>query len=336
MTPEPAAEFGVGSDTLTDAFGEALARLGTESSRFVVLDGGPIGTTGAHHFREAHPERYFGFGSAHQTMVAAAKGLASVGFIPVVTAPAAFLLKGAAQIRLSLACAEANAKIVGTQAGLDAGERGVVFQALEDIAAFRAIPGMTVIAPADCGEAAMATRAMLERDGPVYLRLGNRSSKASVSDAGFELGKGTILRNGTDVTIVACGVEVERALDAALLLAHDNIDARVVNLATIKPIDGELLARCADVTGAFVTAEDHNISGGLGGAVAEALAQSLPCPIEFVGVRDVFGTGGSPEELAQHFGIAAEHIAEAAKRAVMRKRAQQSAERPARRRAAAG
>jgi len=334
MAPEPAAEFG-GPDTLNDAFGEALMRLGRELSRLVVLDAGPIGATGAHHFREAHPERYFEFGSAHQTMVAAAKGLASVGFIPVVTAPCAFLLKGSAQIRLSLACVEANAKIVGTQAGLDAGERGVVFQALEDIAAFRAIPGMTVIAPADSGETAMATRAMLEIDGPVYLRLGNRSSKVSISDAGFELGKGTILRDGSDVTIVACGAEVERALDAALLLADDNIDARVVNLATIKPIDGELLARCADVTGAVVTAEDHNVSGGLGGAVAEALAQSVPCPIEFVGVRDVFGTGGSSEELAQHFGIAAEHIAEAAKRAVMRKRAF-SAERPARRRAAAG
>ncbi|HTO41001.1 MAG TPA: transketolase C-terminal domain-containing protein, partial [Rhizomicrobium sp.] len=193
-------------------------------------------------------------------------------------------------------------------------------QALEDLAAFRAIPGMTVISPADPMEMALATRAILEFAGPVYMRTG-RSPSARVygNDHTFEIGKGDVVRDGSDVTIVACGVEVARALDAAQRLAEENISARVVNMATIKPIDVALLARCAAETGAIVTAEDHNIYGGLGGAVAEALAATQPCPIEFVGVRDVFGASGEPDELADHFQISAPFIADAARRVIARK-----------------
>jgi transketolase len=169
---------------------------------------------------------------------------------------------------------------------------------------------------------ALATRAMLEYDGPVYMRTGRSpSARLFGDDHTFEIGKGRILRDGDDVTIVACGAEVARALAAADMLAADGISARVVNMPTIKPIDATLLARCSVETGAIVTAEDHNIHGGLGGAVAEALASTTPCPVEFVGVKDTFGASGEPEELAHHFGISAPFIADAARRVVHRKRA---------------
>jgi transketolase len=189
------------------------------------------------------------------------------------------------------------------------------------MAAFRAIPGMTVISPADPIEMKLATRAMLEFDGPVYMRTGRSPAKKLFGDDHtFEIGKGKIVRDGKDVTIVACGVEVARAVEAAEMLAADGVEARIVNMATIKPIDSELLARCAKHTGCFVTAEDHNIHGGLGSAVAESLAGSHPCPIEYVGVKDVFGASGEPEELAEQFGLTAPFIAKAAKRAISRKK----------------
>jgi transketolase len=286
-----------------------------------VLDADIAGGTGAHHFRKSHPERFLQFGIAEQNMMAAAGGLAAVGYIPVVTTFAVFCLRAIEQARLSLAYARRNAKIVASHPGLDVGPDGGSAQALEDLAAFRAIPGMTVISPADPIEAALATRAILEFEGPVYMRTGRSPSKR-VYDEGhrFEIGKGHVVRDGSDVTIVACGVEVARAIDAAEKLAEENISARVVNMATIKPIDSTLLARCAAETGAIVTAEDHNIHGGLGGAVAEALAATRPCPMEFVGVKDTFGASGEPEELAHHFGISAPFIADAAKRAIARKR----------------
>jgi transketolase len=306
---------------LREAFGKALAGLAKEFPKVVVLDADIAGGTGAHHFRKSHPERFLQFGIAEQNMMAAAGGLAAVGYIPVVTTFAVFCLRAIEQARLSLAYARRNAKIVASHPGLDVGPDGGSAQALEDLAAFRAIPGMTVISPADPIEAALATRAILEFEGPVYMRTGRSPSKR-VYDEGhrFEIGKGHVVRDGSDVTIVACGVEVARAIDAAEKLAEENISARVVNMATIKPIDSTLLARCAAETGAIVTAEDHNIHGGLGGAVAEALAATRPCPMEFVGVKDTFGASGEPEELAHHFGISAPFIADAAKRAIARKR----------------
>jgi transketolase len=180
---------------------------------------------------------------------------------------------------------------------------------------------MTVISPADPIETALATRAILEFEGPVYMRTGRSPAKRVFGDDHrFEIGKGNIVRDGSDVTIVACGVEVARALEAAARLEADGVSARVVNMATIKPIDTELLARCAEETGAIVTAEDHNIYGGLGGAVAEALAATRPCPVEFVGLNDTFGASGEPEELAEYFRISAPFIAQAARRVIARKR----------------
>jgi transketolase len=309
------------SDSLREAFGKALSALGDEFPKLVVLDADIAGGTGVHHFRKSHPDRMIQFGIAEQNMMAAAGGMAAVGLIPVVTTFAVFCLRAIEQARLSLGYARRNAKIVASHPGLDVGPDGGSAQALEDLAAFRAIPGMTVLSPADPAEMALATRAMLEYDGPVYMRTG-RSPCARIfgDNHKFEIGKGQILRPGHDVTIVACGVEVARALNAADMLAEDGISARVVNMPTIKPIDAKLLSACAVETGALVTAEDHNIHGGLGSAVAEALAQTTPCVIEFVGVKDTFGASGEPEELAQHFGISAPFITDAARRAIARKR----------------
>jgi transketolase len=319
-TSEAPALIGTAGDSLREAFGKALSSLADEFPQLVVLDADIAGGTGVHHFRKSHPERFLQFGIAEQNMMAAAGGLAAVGMLPVVTTFAVFCLRAIEQARLSLAYARRNAKIVASHPGLDVGPDGGSAQALEDLAAFRAIPGMTVISPADATEAALATRAILEFDGPVYMRTGRSPAKRVFGDDHiFEIGKGRIVRDGADVTIVACGVDVSRALEAADALAREDISARVVNMATIKPIDSELLARCAEETGAFVTAEDHNIYGGLGGAVAEALAATRPAPIEFVGVKDVFGASGEPDELAEAFGLTAPHIALAAKRAIARK-----------------
>jgi transketolase len=309
------------SDSLREAFGKALSALGDEFPNLVVLDADIAGGTGVHHFRKSHPKRLLQFGIAEQNMMAAAGGLAATGLIPVVTTFAVFCLRAIEQARLSLCYARRNAKIVASHPGLDVGPDGGSAQALEDLAAFRAIPGMTVISPADPTEMALATRAMLEYQGPVYMRSGRSPApRLFGDDHKFEIGKGQILRDGDDVTIVACGVEVARAQTAADMLARENISARVVNMPTIKPIDTALLSRCSLETGAIVTAEDHNVFGGLGGAVAEALAQTRPCPIEFVGVKDSFGASGEPEELAQHFGISAPFIADAARRVLARKK----------------
>ncbi|HEY1707374.1 MAG TPA: transketolase C-terminal domain-containing protein [Rhizomicrobium sp.] len=317
---EAPALIGTSGDSLREAFGKALSGLADEFSNVVVLDADIAGGTGVHHFRKSHPERFLQFGIAEQNMMAAAGGLAAVGMLPVVTTFAVFCLRAIEQARLSLAYARRNAKIVASHPGIDVGPDGGSAQALEDLAAFRAIPGMTVISPADPVETALATRAILEFDGPVYMRTGRSPATRVFGDGhSFTIGKGTIVRDGSDVTIVACGVEVGRAIEAADSLAREGIAARVVNMATIKPIDTELLVQCAEETGCIVTAEDHNIHGGLGGAVAEALAATRPCPIEFVGVRDTFGASGEPDELAVAFGIGSGHIAEAARRAVARK-----------------
>jgi len=312
--------IGTSGDSLREAFGKALSSLADEFPKLVVLDADIAGGTGVHHFRKSHPARFLQFGIAEQNMMAAAGGLAATGLLPVVTTFAVFCLRALEQARLSLAYARRNAKIVASHPGIDVGPDGGSAQALEDLAAFRAIPGMTVISPADPIETALATRAILEFEGPVYMRTGRSPARRVFGDDHrFEIGKGCIVRDGGDLTIVACGVEVARALEAAETLAKESIDARVVNMATIKPIDRELLSRCAAETGAMVTAEDHNIYGGLGGAVAEALAATTPCPIEFVGLRDTFGASGEPEELAVLFGIGSGAIAQAARRVLARK-----------------
>jgi transketolase len=322
MSADTPALIGTSGDSLREAFGKALSALANEFPKVVVLDADIAGGTGVHHFRKSHPGRFLQFGIAEQNMMAAAGGLAATGLIPVVTTFAVFCLRAVEQARLSIAYSGRNAKIVASHPGLDVGPDGGSAQSLEDMAAFRAIPGMTVLSPADPVEMAQATRAMIEFNGPVYMRTGRSPARRLFDDSHkFEIGKGQIIREGRDVTLVACGVEVARALDAAELLAADDIKARVVNMPTIKPIDATLLLRCAGETGAFVTCEDHNIHGGLGSAVAESLARTHPCPIEFIGVKDRFGQSGEPDELAELFELTAPHIARAAKNAITRKRA---------------
>ncbi len=313
--------IGKSSNSLREAFGQAITEAGAHFSNLVVLDGDVAGGTGAHHFRKAYPKRFYQCGIAEQNMMCVAAGMAAVDLLPVVTSFAVFCLRAVEQARLSIGFSEKNVKIVASHPGLDVGPDGGSAQALEDLAAFRAIPGMVVISPADAYETALATRAMLEYKGPVYMRTG-RSPAPDLFQApySFEIGKGRIIREGTDLTLVACGVEVARSLEAAALLEAEGISARVVNLSTIKPVDVDLMVRCAKETGAIVTAEDHNIYGGLGSAVAECLVQHHPCPIEFVGVKDVFGESGDPAALAEKYELTAPFIAKAAHRVLKRKK----------------
>jgi len=319
MTKAPQL-IGSSGDSLREAFGKELSKLADNFANVVVLDADVAGGTGIHNFRGAHPDRFYQFGIAEQNMVAAAGGLAATGLIPVVTTFAIFTLRALEQARLSVAYANRNVKIVASHPGLDVGPDGASAQCLEDLAAFRAIPNMVVISPADQIETEQATRAILEHVGPVYMRTGRSpATRLFGDDHVFEIGKGQIIQDGSDVTIVACGVEVARSLDAATILSSEGISARVVNMATIKPLDHALLERCARETGCMVTAEDHNILGGLGGAVAESLVAHTPCPVEFVGVNDRFGLSGEPDELVEHFGIGPTHIADAARRVLTRK-----------------
>lgn len=311
--------IGCEGDSLREAFGKSLVRLGSHHHNFVVFDADVAGGTGTHHFRKHFADRFYQFGIAEQNMMAMAGGFSCTGVIPFVTTFAVFCLRALEQVRLSIAYPHRNVKIVASHPGLDVGPDGASAQCLEDLAAFRAIPGMTVVSPADPLEVDQATEAILSYDGPVYMRTGRSpTTRILTSNYQFTLGKGVVLRKGRDVTLVACGVQVARALDAADILLQDGIRARVVNMSTIKPIDSELLARCAEETGCFVTAEDHNTHGGLGSAIAESLAQTRPCPIEFIGVRDTFGESGEPAELAERYELTAPFIAEAARRVLGR------------------
>jgi len=312
--------LGTSGDTLREAFGRALVVLGARYPSLMVLDADVAGGTGTHHFQRAFPDRFLQLGIAEQNMAAVAAGLALTGYLPVASTFAVFALRAIEQVRQSIAYPRLNVKLVASHPGLDAGPDGASAQAVEDLAAFRAIPGMVVVSPADPLEMEQAVAAIVEYDGPVYMRTG-RSPARRVLGSGyrFELGRGRMLRDGGDVTIVACGVEVARSLDAAELLARDGLSARVLNMSTVKPVDADLLAQAARDTGCFVTAEDHNVIGGLGSAVAEALALSHPSPVEFVGLRDTFGESGEPEELAERYGLTGPAIADAARRAMRRK-----------------
>lgn len=315
----PPSLIGCDGDSLREAFGKSLVRLGRHHDNFVVFDADVAGATGTHHFRKHYADRFYQFGIAEQNMMAMAGGFANTGVIPFVATFAVFCLRALEQARLSIAYPRRNVKIVGSHTGLDVGPDGASAQCFEDLAAFRAIPGMVVICPADPLEIDQATEEILNYDGPVYMRTGRSPARRILTTANrFEIGKGVILREGHDVTIVACGVQVARALDASDLLLQEGIQARVVNMSTIKPIDSELLLRCAEETGCFVTAEDHNILGGLGSAVAESLAQTNPCPIEYIGVQDTFGESGEPDELAEKYGLTGSYIAEAVQRVLCR------------------
>jgi transketolase len=313
--------------SLREAFGQSLVALGRRRQDFVVLDADVAGGTCTKYFKEAFPARFYDFGIAEQNMMAAAAGFASVGVTPVVTTFSVFAsLRALEQLRTFIAYPNFGVKVVGSHCGIDAGPDGATAQAIEDLAVCRAIPNLAVVVPADPIEMDQAVTAILDYPGPVYMRSG-RSPVPVLFDGAhdFALGRGEIVHAGTDLTIIATGIMVHRALAAAITLAAWGRDTRVGNLATLKPLDDELVLRCARETGALVTAEDHSVIGGLGGAVAELTSRHLPVPLEIVGVPDCFGESGEPELLATEFGLGAPSLVAAALRVAARKGSQRVA-----------
>ena len=300
-----------------DAYGNALAELG-DKYNFVVLDADLAAATKTGVFKKKFPERFFDCGIAEGNMISVAAGIAATG-IPVFASSFAMFAAGRAfeQIRNSVAYPHLNVKIGATHAGITVGEDGATHQCLEDIALMRSIPKMVILNPADAVEARAAVEAALNFDGPVYMRFGRRAVPVLFdNDYKFEIGKGVNLVDGKDVTIIATGFTVGLALDAAKLLANEGISARVINMATIKPIDKDIIIDAAKSTGAIVTAEEHNIIGGLGSAVAEVLCEACPVPMLRVGVEDSFGRSGTPAALMEIYGLTAEAIAAKAKTAI--------------------
>lgn len=307
-----------------NAYGEALAETGAENSKIVVLDADVSTCTMSCIFGRKFPDRFFNVGIAEANMVGIAAGMAACGLKPFVNTFAMFMAgRTFDQIRNQVAYPGLDVKIVGTHAGLTVGEDGATHQCLEDMALMRSIPGMTVICPADGNETREAVRAIVKHNGPVYLRLG-RMALETVTDMpgySFEIGKAVEMRKGSDVTIMSTGIMTAKALKAAQELAKEGIEARVLNFHTIKPIDREAIIKAAKETGAIVTAEEHNVLGGLGGAVSEVITENVPVPVMKVGTKDSFGRSGNADKLLEIYGLTSENIAENARLAIKAKMA---------------
>lgn len=298
-----------------DAYGKALVEVGAKYPNVIVLDADLSKSTKTADFAKAYPERFLDMGIAEANMIGTAAGLATTGKIPFVSTFALFgTMRVGDQIRNSVCYPNLNVKIAVTHSGLTLGEDGASHQAIEDIAMMRAIPNMTVIVPADAEETKQVIRAAVEHNGPMYIRLG-RPALPLVFDENykFEIGKGTVVKEGSDVTIIAMGVMLHPAIEAAKELEQEGIQARVINMATIKPIDQEIIIQAAKETKGIVTAEEHNIYGGLGSAVAEVVAEHAPTLVKRVGVNDTFGESGKPDELLVKYGLTKEHIIEKVK-----------------------
>ena len=304
-----------------EAYGKALAAYGQEHAEIVVMDADLSKSTKTADFAAVCPERFFNAGIAEQNMMGVAAGLAASGKTPFVSTFAVFATGRAfEQIRNSIAYPRLNVKIAATHAGITVGEDGGSHQSVADIALMRAMPNMTVVVPADGIETAQAVEALAQTKGPAYLRLGRLATpQVNGEDYRFELGKGVLLRRGSDVAIFACGMMVAPALAAADLLAQESIQAAVANIHTLKPLDESFIAELAAECGCAVTAEEHSIIGGLGSAVAEVVAQNRPVPVLRVGINDSFGQSGSPAVLLEKYGLTAIHIASRAKAAIARK-----------------
>jgi transketolase len=311
------------SEATRDAYGRILAELGKENKNIVVLDADLAVSTKTCTFAKAFPDRFFDMGIAEQDMIGTAAGLAAAGKIAFASTFAVFAAGRAwDQIRMSLAYTRLNVKVVVTHAGITTGEDGASHQANEDIAIMRVLPNMTVVVPADALETEKVIRAAVAYYGPMYIRLSRPKTPVITEGLNydFQIGKGVVLKEGKEATIIACGLMVGKALEAAALLAKDKIEARVVNMHTIKPLDQELIIRCARETGAIVTAEEHSVIGGLGGAVAETVVENSPVPMARVGLHDVFGESGTPDELLVKYGLTPESIAAAVKTVLKRKK----------------
>ena len=301
-------------------YGKALAELAADP-RVVVMDADLAGSTKASEFQKVCPERFVEVGIAEQNMIGIAAGLAASGKVVFASTFGIFATGRCwEQIRLAVAYPKLNVKICATHCGITVGEDGASHQALEDMAIMRSIPNMTVLCPADAYEAFAATKALAEYDGPAYMRMG-RADFPVITEEGapFVIGKARVMREGTDVTLIGCGQMTALCLKAADMLEADGISAEVLNISTIKPLDSAAVVASVSKTGCCVTAEEHSIIGGLGSAVAEALADSCPAPLERVGTMDTFGESGKPAELMAKYGLTAEHIADSARKSVSRK-----------------
>lgn len=304
-----------------NAFGEALRDIGRENHNLIVLDGDVGNSTRTNMFRDEFPDRFFNVGIAESNLIGTASGLWAAGKDVLAASFACFLLCNAYdQIRMSIAFPEANVRLVGSHSGISIGEDGPSQMAIEDIALATSLPGFTVIVPADAPSMRAATLAMFGVEGPVYLRTG-RPKVPLVYQAGddFEIGKANRLREGRDVTVIACGLMVAAALEAAANLEEDGIEARVVDMHTVKPIDLSAIEDAARETGAIVTAEEHVLNGGLGSEVARAVARHHPVPVEFVGIENQYAESGEPEELLTKYGLMPADIEAAVQRVLARK-----------------
>ena len=296
-----------------ESFGEAVTELAAEYPDVVVLDADLAAATKTGIFKKKYPERFFDCGIAECNMIGVAAGLATCGKIPFAASFAMFSAGRAfEQVRNSVGYPKLNVKVVGSHAGISVGEDGATHQCCEDIALMRTIPGMVILNPSDHYEMKAAVRAAIEHKGPCYIRLGRLAVESinNNDDYHFELGKGILLREGTDITIVATGLMVSEAVKAAKALEAEGISAEVINIHTIKPLDEEIILNSAKKTGCVVTVEEHNIIGGLGEAVAAVLSEKCPTPVTRIGVNDVFGHSGPAVDLLKEFGLSAEHIAE--------------------------
>ena len=298
-----------------DSYGAALVELGQEKKDLVVLDADLAGATKTGVFKKAFPDRHFDFGIAEANMICAAAGMSTAGLVPFASSFAMFAAGRAfEQVRNSIGYPHLNVKIGATHGGISVGEDGASHQCCEDFALMRTIPGMTVICPADDVEAKAAVKAAYEMEGPVYLRFGRLAVPVFHSeDFKFEIGKGEVLKEGTDVAIIANGLLVYEAVLAAEELAKDGINAMVINMATIKPLDEELVLAAAKKCGKVITCEEHSVIGGLGEAVCGVLAEKCPTPVRRIGVNDEFGHSGPAVDLLKQFGLSADHIVEVAK-----------------------
>ena len=306
-----------------ESYGKALKVLAEINKNVVVLDADLSKSTKTADFKSVAADRFFNMGIAEANMMGVAAGMSTCGKIPYVSTFAMFAAGRAfEQIRNSICYPNLNVKICATHAGLTVGEDGASHQAIEDISLMRSVPNMTVINPADDIETEAAIKAIAEINGPCYVRLG-RMAVSRVNDENnfkFEIGKGITLADGKDATIVATGIMVEAALEAKKMLAEEGIDARVINIHTIKPIDSELIVKAAKETGVIVTAEEHSIIGGLGSAVSEVVCEECPVPVLKVGVKDVFGESGKPNELLVKYGLTSNDIVEKVKKAILLKK----------------
>jgi len=311
-----------------DAYGDVLVELGEENKKVVVLNADVSGPTRTREFAKRFPKRHFDMGVAEQNMIATAAGLSTCGKIPIASTFAVFATERAYnQIRQTVAYPNFNVKIIATHGGVTVGEDGASHQTTTDIAIMRSMPNMTVIVPADAIETKVAVRAAVDYEGPVYVRLGRppvplvyeEGYRYGGSPLRFEIGRAVTLRGGEDATIIATGIMVAGALSAADILAREGIDARVINVHTIKPIDEEVIVKAAKETGAIVTAEEHSVLGGLGGAVAEILGEHIPVPMLRIGIKDEFGESGTARELLEKYGLTSRNIAKVTQNVVQRK-----------------